>query len=215
MPIDYFVKQGDYLAKLAKQFGLPVNVIWNHAKNAELKQKRPNPNVLFPGDRLYIPDLKSRDESCPTDRSHKFETSFSKLRLRLVLEDKYERPIANAKCVLGIGSDFQYLTTDDNGRIDKIIPPDAEEGFVLIQDPETPERDVRISLKIGHLDPIDEVSGQTARLNNLGYFAGDIHQPDEDAFLSAVEEFQCDFELQVDGICGPNTQAKLKQVHGC
>jgi len=34
------------------------------------------------------------------------------------------------------------------------------------------------------------------------------------AFLSAVEEFQCDNGLTVDGDCGPNTQAKLKEVHG-
>ena len=215
MATDHIVKQGDYFAKLAKQFRLPANAIWNHSNNADLKQKRPNPNVLFPGDHLYIPDLKPREESCNTDKLHQFETPSSSLRLRLVLEDQYERPIANANCVLGIGSDFQSLTTDGNGRIDQIIPPDAQEGFVTIQDPETPVRNVRIPLKIGHLDPIEEVSGQTARLNNLGYFAGDIDQPDEDALLSAVEEFQCDFGLQVDGICGPNTQSKLKEVHGC
>ena len=34
-------------------------------------------------------------------------------------------------------------------------------------------------------------------------------------FLSAIEEFQCDHGLVVDGKCGPATQAKLKQVHGC
>jgi hypothetical protein len=30
-----------------------------------------------------------------------------------------------------------------------------------------------------------------------------------------VEEFQCDNSLTVNGICGPNTQAGLKQVYGC
>lgn len=34
-------------------------------------------------------------------------------------------------------------------------------------------------------------------------------------FRSAVEEFQCDNGLTVDGKCGPNTQAKLKLIHGC
>jgi peptidoglycan hydrolase-like protein with peptidoglycan-binding domain len=54
-----------------------------------------------------------------------------------------------------------------------------------------------------------------ARLNNLGYFAGEIENPDQTAFESAVEEFQCDHGVHVDGICGPNTQAKLKKLHGC
>jgi hypothetical protein len=215
MATDYVVKQGDYLAKLAKQFGLPANAIWNHPNNSDLKQKRPNPNVLFPGDQLHIPDLKAREESCNTDQLHGFETAFPTLRLRLVLEDRFKQPIANANCVLGVGSDFQNLTTDGNGKIDQLIQPGAQQGFVAIQDPQNPIDGERIPLKIGDLDPIEEVSGQTGRLNNLGYFAGDVDDPDENSFLSAVEEFQCDFGLLVDGVCGPNTQAKLKQVHGC
>jgi peptidoglycan hydrolase-like protein with peptidoglycan-binding domain len=35
------------------------------------------------------------------------------------------------------------------------------------------------------------------------------------AFRSAVEEFQCDHGLTVDGDCGAQTQAKLLSVHGC
>jgi hypothetical protein len=72
-----------------------------------------------------------------------------------------------------------------------------------------------IPFKIGDLDPVLETSGQVARLNNLGYFAGDLSNPDPATFQSAVEEFQCDKSLTVDGICGPATQAKLSQVHGC
>jgi hypothetical protein len=34
-------------------------------------------------------------------------------------------------------------------------------------------------------------------------------------FRSAVEEFQCNHGLSVDGKCGPITQAKLKSVYGC
>ena len=34
-------------------------------------------------------------------------------------------------------------------------------------------------------------------------------------FEMAVEEFQCDQGLKVDGICGPQTQAKLKKLYGC
>ena len=44
---------------------------------------------------------------------------------------------------------------------------------------------------------------------------GDVGSTDADALESAVEEFQCDNNLTVDGICGPVTQAKLKQVAGC
>jgi peptidoglycan hydrolase-like protein with peptidoglycan-binding domain len=29
-----------------------------------------------------------------------------------------------------------------------------------------------------------------------------------------VQEFQCDHQLKVDGVCGPQTQAKLVDAHG-
>ena len=80
---------------------------------------------------------------------------------------------------------------------------------------QTPFQDVEIPIKIGHLDPIETPSGQWARLNNLGYFPEEPKEENTDAMKSAVEEFQCDHNLAVDGVCGPQTQKKLKQVHGC
>jgi peptidoglycan hydrolase-like protein with peptidoglycan-binding domain len=79
--------------------------------------------------------------------------------------------------------------------------------------------EIVIPIKIGHLDPVEEQSGQQSRLNNLGYFAGPLaaasNEGNRALFLSAVEEFQCEHGLTVDGKCGPLTQAELKQVHGC
>jgi hypothetical protein len=62
--------------------------------------------------------------------------------------------------------------------------------------------------------PVEELSGQQVRLNNLGYFAGDVGEKDEESFRSAVEEFQCGHGSAVDGVCGPTSQAKLNEVHG-
>jgi peptidoglycan hydrolase-like protein with peptidoglycan-binding domain len=65
------------------------------------------------------------------------------------------------------------------------------------------------------LDPIDILAGQKERLNNLGYFAGDPQTEADEDFRSAVEEFQCDHGLTVDGVLGANTKSRLKQVYGC
>jgi hypothetical protein len=80
-------------------------------------------------------------------------------------------------------------------------------------------------VKIGYLDPVEEVSGQVARLANLGYYVGALDQPEPDQLRSAIEEFQCDHfpeprrsdgvPVAVNGICDPKTQAKLQEVHGC
>jgi N-acetylmuramoyl-L-alanine amidase len=213
---NYTVQQGDHLARIAKTFGFSDwQMIWKHPNNADLKNKRNNPNVLYPGDVVYIPDRQSRQESCGTDNKHGFVKKASDLKLRLTLHDQYEQPIANASCNLILGAKSDPVTTDGSGKIEVAIQPDDHEGVLIIQSPETPFNNTPIPFRIGDLDPVLETSGQVARLNNLGYFAGDLGQPDPVTFESAVEEFQCDNNLTIDGICGPATQAKLKQVHGC
>jgi Putative peptidoglycan binding domain/LysM domain len=212
----YMVKQGDYVSSIAEENGFTdYRILWDHAQNAELKQKRQNPNVLFPGDRLFIPDREERQEACPTDKRHVFKTRKATLRLRLVLEDFLEQPIAGAACDLALPGGTRRLTTDGAGKIDEPIPADTHDAFLLIRGTQTPFQDEQIPVKIGHLDPIDETSGQAARLANLGYYFAPLDPVDKNEFLSAVEEFQCDHGVKVDGKCGPGTQAKLKQVHGC
>jgi hypothetical protein len=243
MAENYTVRQGDHLSKIAKQYGFSdYHTIWDHPNNADLKQSRQNPNVLYPGDNLYVPDRELRTESRGTDQKHKFKAKKPNLKLRLVLEDMYEKPIAGAKCLLTLGGDSKQITTDGSGRIEQPIPADVHEGSLVIQDDQTPFNDVQIPILVGNLDPVDQISGQIARLNNLGYFAGDPDKPEGDSsnskggcgcggpddtvsavippgtnqqFLSAVEEFQCDHHLTVDGICGPQTQGALKKAHGC
>jgi N-acetylmuramoyl-L-alanine amidase len=212
----HIVEQGEYLSKIAFENGfLDHTIIWDHPNNAQLKQDRKNPNVLFPGDKLFIPDMEQRQESGATDQHHKFAIKQEKLMLRLVLEDIYEKPIANAPCKLIVDDESFDLITDSKGKIEQEIPSDAHEAVLVIKGDQTPFQGDIIPIKIGHLDPVEEVSGQQARLNNLGYFAGDGAKADAPDFHSAVEEFQCDHHLKVDGICGPVTRAKLKDVHGC
>jgi len=175
--------------------------------------------VLYPGDRLYIRDKEEKQESCSTEQRHRFRVKNPNLELRLVLEDQYEKPIKNAQCELRVENEVLHLTSDGLGHINQSISATAKNAFLIIKDQETPLNEIVIPIKIGHLDPVEEQSGQQSRLNNLGYFAGPLEGKSEEEnkamFLSAVEEFQCDHGLVVDGKCGPNTQAKLKQVHGC
>jgi N-acetylmuramoyl-L-alanine amidase len=216
MPDYYTVQQGDHLSKIAKDNGFTdYTVIWDHPENADLKKQRQNPNVLLPGDQIFVPGMEEKQESGATDKRHTFTVDKKILKLRLVLEDIYEKPIAGAQCALLVGDQTFQVTTDGQGKLEQEIPLDSTEAFLAIRGDQTPFANEVIAIKIGHLDPIDELSGQIARLNNLGYFPGNLDGSDADAFQSAVEEFQCDHGLKVDGDCGPKTQAKLKEVHGC
>ena len=210
----HIVEQGDHLSQIAKKYGFPdYHVVWDHPENADLKNLRKNPNVLLPGDEVYIPDKEERIETGGTEQKHKFVVKKETLKLCLVLEDIYEKPIAGAQCALIVEGQTTQLTSDGQGKLEQEIPLDAKEATLVIRGDQTPFSDTPFPVKIGHLNPVTEVSGQAARLNNLGYFPGDGN--DSDAFESAVEEFQCDNGLTIDGICGPKTQAKLQQVHGC
>jgi N-acetylmuramoyl-L-alanine amidase len=206
---NHTVKQGEHLSSIAATYGFSdYRTIWDHGNNASLKQKRKNPNVLYPGDSLYIPDIQRKEVDCHTGAKHVFKLNAPELELWLVIRDCNHLPRPHTACTLKIDGASEKLTTDGDGVIHKMIPRTAKEGSVTVDE-------VEIPIKIGNLDPVDTLSGQVGRLNNLGYDAGDPEGPDDEQFESAVQEFQCDQKLTVDGICGSKTQAKLTEVHGC
>ena len=109
---------------IAKKYGFSSHKkIWDHAQNAELKKQRQNPNVIFPGDQLFIPDKSEKKETRNTGQRHQFVLKTEKLKLRLVLEDLYEKPIANAPCELRVENETFRLTTDGKGKIERDIKP--------------------------------------------------------------------------------------------
>jgi len=212
---NHVVVQGEYVAKIADAYGFIDDLtIWNHPNNADLKGKRKSPNVLYPGDVLFIPDKATKDVGAPTDQKHQYTLQGGKLKLRLKILDLNGQPAAGVKCLLTVEAQIQELTSDSGGIIEQTIPRTASTGRLLVKDSRIP-LDIDVSLKIGHLDPVDQVEGQQARLNSLGYFAGEPGTTGDPRFKRAVEEFQRDNQLTVDGICGPQTQAKLKSVFGC
>ena len=210
------VVQGEHVAGIAARYGFSdYRTIWDHPNNAPLKDRRQNPNVLFPGDSLFIPDRETAEYQRPTDKRHRFVRRQTALRLRVILQDEYERLIANARCLLVVDNESRQVTSGADGKIEQEIPFSASHCVLIIQDAsQTPHSGISIPIRIGHLDPVDEVSGQQGRLRGLGYFTGEIDGKPGPDFRMAVEEFQCEHDLAVDGICGKATQAKLKQVFG-
>jgi len=206
---EHVVQQGEFLSDIAAQYGFArYETIWDHPDNARLKQERKNPNVLFPGDILYIPEKDLREEACGTEQRHVFLLHAQPCVLRIVSKDLDGEPIAETECTLQVEAEQHELTTDANGMVEQAIPKTARRGRLQI-------RNVEVPIQIGHLDPVEKDSGQQARLNNLGYYAGPLGDIEERELKSAIEEFQCDQELVVDGKCGPVTQKKLVEAHGC
>ena len=84
----YVVRQGDFLAKIAHQKGFgDWKTIYNDPNNASLRSLRPDPNLIAPGDHIFIPDRKKKTVPCPTSRAKRFQLHRPKSMLHLILRD--------------------------------------------------------------------------------------------------------------------------------
>jgi LysM repeat protein len=206
----YKVVQGDHIASIAADAGfLSWKTVWDDGKNAAIKGKR-NPNVLYPGDVVEIPAKQKKEESVPTTEYSTFQVVGDPVQLKIVVLDWAGNPVVDTELDIQLDGEEKIKTAGDGSVTKKTLDPQGKRvGSMTV-------KGYLLDLKLGHLDPVEEISGQLWRLNNLGYRAGAGEAPaagDPD-FLSAVEEFQCDYALAVDGVCGPATQSKLKDVHG-
>ncbi|MEO6002385.1 MAG: peptidoglycan-binding protein [Opitutus sp.] len=214
----HIVEQGEHLSGIAETYGFHTyKQIWDDPANAKLKEERKNPNVLYPGDSVVIPDQEQKDKSCSTGARHSFRLLSDTLHLRFVVRNESDQAVANADYTLVVESDSETKKTDGAGKLEKRIQRSAKQARLRLKSDKF-ATDLNLLLAIGQLDPVDKVTGQISRLNNLAYGAGEVQEPADDAareqFRSAIEEFQCNEKLTVDGKCGPRTQAKLKEIHG-
>lgn len=209
MAIYHTVKEGDYLIKIAQDYGFnDYRSIWDHPQNTELKLKRKSANAIYPGDSLFIPDKDPTERYYATGQRHVIQLRPNPDILRIVFKSIEDEPITDTECTLKVGSESYALITNSNGLVAELIPRDATQGKLSILDRE-------FQIQIGELDPVDTDMGQKSRLTNLGYYLGPLDIDDEEQLKSAVEEFQCDQGLNVTGVCDAQTQAALTKAHGC
>ena len=72
-----------------------------------------------------------------------------------------------------------------------------------------------VELKLAHLDPLETMEGVQARLSNLGFDCGKVDGRKGPVSTEAIEQFQAEHDLVVDGEAGEKTRAKLKELYGC
>src|SRR5438552_2705088 len=169
----HIVQQGETISSIAAQAGFAnFHTILDRPENAKLRQERQNAHVLFPGDEVFIPDRQEKTESARTGQRNFFEGDVQPLLVRIKFRDINNKPLdQNTMCLFEDKSFVgDRLFPDSNGIIETEIQPTVEraELQVVLPDGSIPKMD----LLIGGLDPVEFLSGQRARLNNLGYFAG-------------------------------------------
>jgi hypothetical protein len=208
---DYVVKQGDCISSIAFEQGFFPETIWDHPKNAFLKQQREDPNVLFENDVVFIPDKEQKREMVACDKRSSFKIKGVPARLRLTILDTEYKPRSGEVYTLDLDGVKISGNLDADGNLDVSISPAARTASLLIGDKVNP---VRFELSLGNLDPLNTISGVQDRLNNLGFNCGIERGIVDDQTHMAIRLFQKKYELPEDGEIGDQLKQKLKEMSG-
>jgi hypothetical protein len=210
----HVVEDGDWLSKIAVWYGFAKwTTIWDAPQNASLRKAR-NPNLIYPGDQIWIPAATARVESLPTEAPHAVAIKATPDAISIVLQD--------GKSISRSGVDYEFTmgtatmgkgTTAADGKVHSTVPSRHDPALLHIAK-------VEVDLRIGLLNPMDAdtpdagVSGVQARLNNLGLRAGA-----EDGVLGprtkrSVLLFQKLEKLKEDGTISDDLRDALRKRHG-
>lgn len=211
------VSQGECLSLIARNYGFDNwRTIYDDAANADFRRLRPNPNLIYPGDKVVIPDLVTGKEGAGTEKTHTFELKLDHTMLRIVVKDALDKAIASKDYRLTVPPLLPMEgKTGGDGMIEHEIPQDGAAGTLEVFLHGKSEPPLIWRLHIGGLDPIQEVDGYQARLNNLAYDCGPVDGIDGPLTKAGVRRFQTAEHIQVDGVVGPQTRGTLEKAYGC
>lgn len=208
--ITHTVSQGECLSSIALSYGFDWEYIYNHGANTEFKELRGDPNVIYPGDEIKIPDKEEGGEHRAIDDTHKFKVKGVPWRLAIVIRDIRHKPVKDLQWHFILdGEATPTKTTADDGKIEHEIPVLTRSAVLVVGDRKIP-------IHLHELDPANTVHGLQQRLKNLGYDVGIV-----DGYLGprtrgAVMEFQSIEShrgLDVTGEPDPRTIQRLRVLH--
>jgi N-acetylmuramoyl-L-alanine amidase len=208
------VKQGESLYTIAAAYQIADwRTIWNHAGNAELRGKRKDPQILYPGDTVTLPDpspgIVAKLDGRVELTVHR--CGFQPIELHLLCIDF--KPMADTEYKLSYGSGELQGKTDADGKLTAEIPLDVKKL-------ELTAGDLRWELRPGDLNPLEQtddegLSGAQGRLKNLGLFDGEIDGKTSPALERALRRFQLQHDIPRSGVLDAETRDALTRRHGC
>jgi hypothetical protein len=206
MPI-VILGQGDSCTNVAHAAGHIVDKVWNDGQNAALRALRKDPNVLFPGDKLFVPPIETKEIDCAVDQQHTFQLTGepAKFRTQLFMLDE---PRKNEPYTLVVEGKVYQGTTDGDGKLEHDISATAKSAVLMLNGGKE-----KYPIRIGYLNPVQETSGVQQRLNNLGFHAGSEDGQMNDATRKALAAFQKAAKLPETGQADAATLGKLASLH--
>jgi len=212
------VLQGESVSMIAKRYGFPSwQSLYDHPDNQEIKKLRPDPDLIFPGDEIVIPDRIKAIFKAKLNEKQTFRSKAKKSVIKLKIGAIGGKIWADRKVELQVDGQIIEAKTDDQGIAQFKLPKRHSQKAILniYTVKETSKPSYSVEVKLGHLDPITELTGQQARLSALGFDCGLLSPKTNKRYEKAVEDYQQAMGLKVDGICGPETQKSLEKEYGC
>jgi N-acetylmuramoyl-L-alanine amidase len=208
------VAQGECLASIAHRYGFAdFHAIYDHPENAAFKRRRPNPDVIRPGDRITIPDKDVKQVPIATGAEHAFVVKRQRRKLHLVFQDDAGTPFADMPYRLSAPGFERRGTTPGDGSIEADVPMNLTDLQLEIGH-------LKRHLHLAHLDPAwdpetDEAipAGVQARLQHLGYDPGPIDGVIGPRTRRALRAYQRARKLPVSDLT-PALAKRLESDHG-
>jgi N-acetylmuramoyl-L-alanine amidase len=240
----HVVRKGECLSSIARKYGLGSwRDIYDLPANSAMRAKRPNPNVIYPGDEFEIPAKASKTATASTGGRKSFTASFGKVELHLRLRDALGSTLQNAKYELRIAPAAPVKgTLDGAGALVAALSADAKRARVEVQLPAptaaaAPPPDgldlpaETFTVPDEPVDSIAEAAPPTALVCELDLGALDpvfeatgvrerLHNlgyladvGDAGAATGALKAFQEDKGMSPTGVLDATVRQKLQQAH--
>jgi hypothetical protein len=191
--------------------------LYEHPDNERFRSLRKDPNILSPGDKVFIPDTEAKSVSETTDKLHSYRVAGEPtyLRLNLLLDMFGEGAVG--KYVLEVDGMKEPLEGElgENGAVDVRIPAHSAKAKLSLFGAASGKLVHSVELRIGDLDPIEVLSGIQARLNALRFDCGKVDGVWGEKTESAVRRFQKSLAITDDeDPYGQATIDKLAELYG-
>jgi hypothetical protein len=218
----HVVRQGEGLLRIAHAHGQPDwQRIWNASQNAALKAKRKSPNILLPGDRVVLPDVRVGQIERATDATHRIviDGDDTLVTVQLRLQARFKKALEGLAYTVAFVHRGELVTrpgagpSNGVGLIKEQVPVDVESILIAFERPK-----ISFTLRTNVLDPMQDAaggeviaSGVSARLRALGYApAGSSNAVEAVARFQQAELSHTDPTGELD----TETLNKLEELYG-
>jgi hypothetical protein len=205
----YVVRPGDYLLKISVNLGFDADAVWGLAENKPLRDLGRDPNILCPGDVLYVPGDPPPPLSLQTGSLNMFNAPNAPVKVQVRFTER-GKPLVNEPYLVE-GADVPPGSLDGDGNFQADIVTSVEQLIVRF-----PNRYEAYTVTVGQLDPITERSGVIQRLAHLGYLPAGVAPTtvDDDTLDVALRTIQRFAQIEETGIVDDATRQELLRRHG-